>query len=407
MFGVFFYICVFDLFCVLVGFWVGQIFVDFGVEVIKIECFGSGDDICVWGLLFFKDVEGNDISEVVYYLLVNCNKKLVMVDFIQLEGQCIVCELVVKVDILLENFKVGGFKVYGFDYELLKQVNLKLIYCLIIGFGQFGFYVKCVGYDFMIQGLGGLMSFIGCVDNEEGVGLVKVGVVLIDIFIGLYFFIVVFVVFVYCDVSGIGQYIDMVLFDVQVVCLVNQIFNYLIIGVLLWCLGNVYLNIVLYQDFFIVDGDMIFMVGNDSQFCKFVELVDYLEWVDDLCFVINKVWVVNCEVLILLICQVMVLYIIVEWIFFLECVGVFCGLINDLVQVFVDLQVQVCGLCVELLYLLVGMVLQVVSLICLFEMLVEYCNLLFIFGQYIDEVFEMFFGLDVVVLERLCDGKVI
>ncbi|WP_148710852.1 CaiB/BaiF CoA transferase family protein [Pseudomonas aeruginosa] len=221
------HIRVLDLSRVLAGPWAGQILADLGAEVIKIERPGSGDDTRAWGPPFLKDAEGNDTSEAAYYLSANRNKKSVTVDFTQPEGQRIVRELAAKADILLENFKVGGLKAYGLDYESLKQVNPKLIYCSITGFGQSGPYAKRAGYDFMIQGLGGLMSLTGRADNEEGAGPVKVGVALTDILTGLYSSTAVLAALAHRDVSGIGQHIDMALLDVQVACLANQTLNYL------------------------------------------------------------------------------------------------------------------------------------------------------------------------------------
>ncbi|WP_134547617.1 CaiB/BaiF CoA transferase family protein, partial [Pseudomonas aeruginosa] len=292
------HIRVLDLSRVLAGPWAGQILADLGAEVIKIERPGSGDDTRAWGPPFLKDAEGNDTSEAAYYLSANRNKKSVTVDFTQPEGQRIVRELAAKADILLENFKVGGLKAYGLDYESLKQVNPKLIYCSITGFGQSGPYAKRAGYDFMIQGLGGLMSLTGRADNEEGAGPVKVGVALTDILTGLYSSTAVLAALAHRDVSGIGQHIDMALLDVQVACLANQTLNYLTTGVPPLRLGNAHPNIVPYQDFPTADGDMILTVGNDSQFRKFAELADHPEWADDPRFATNKARVANREVLI-------------------------------------------------------------------------------------------------------------
>ena len=282
--------------------------------MIKIERPGSGDDTRAWGPPFLKDAEGNDTSEAAYYLSANRNKKSVTVDFTQPEGQRIVRELAAKADILLENFKVGGLKAYGLDYESLKQVNPKLIYCSITGFGQSGPYAKRAGYDFMIQGLGGLMSLTGRADNEEGAGPVKVGVALTDILTGLYSSTAVLAALAHRDVSGIGQHIDMALLDVQVACLANQTLNYLTTGVPPRRLGNAHPNIVPYQDFPTADGDMILTVGNDSQFRKFAELADHPEWADDPRFATNKARVANREVLIPLIRQATVLHTTAEWI---------------------------------------------------------------------------------------------
>lgn len=328
-------------------------------------------------------------------------------DFTQPEGQRIVRELAAKADILLENFKVGGLKAYGLDYESLKQVNPKLIYCSITGFGQSGPYAKRAGYDFMIQGLGGLMSLTGRADNEEGAGPVKVGVALTDILTGLYSSTAVLAALAHRDVSGIGQHIDMALLDVQVACLANQTLNYLTTGVPPRRLGNAHPNIVPYQDFPTADGDMILTVGNDSQFRKFAELADHPEWADDPRFATNKARVANREVLIPLIRQATVLHTTAEWILSLERAGVPCGPINDLAQVFADPQVQARGLRVELPHPLAGTVPQVASPIRLSETPVEYRNPPPTLGQHTDEVLETLLGLDAAALERLRDGKVI
>ncbi|MGU1540895.1 CaiB/BaiF CoA transferase family protein [Pseudomonas aeruginosa] len=377
------HIRVLDLSRVLAGPWAGQILADLGAEVIKIERPGSG------------------------YLSANRNKKSVTVDFTQPEGQRIVRELAAKADILLENFKVGGLKAYGLDYESLKQVNPKLIYCSITGFGQSGPYAKRAGYDFMIQGLGGLMSLTGRADNEEGAGPVKVGVALTDILTGLYSSTAVLAALAHRDVSGIGQHIDMALLDVQVACLANQTLNYLTTGVPPRRLGNAHPNIVPYQDFPTADGDMILTVGNDSQFRKFAELADHPEWADDPRFATNKARVANREVLIPLIRQATVLHTTAEWILSLERAGVPCGPINDLAQVFADPQVQARGLRVELPHPLAGTVPQVASPIRLSETPVEYRNPPPTLGQHTDEVLETLLGLDAAALERLRDGKVI
>lgn len=223
---------VLDLSRVLAGPWSGQILADLGADVIKVERPGSGDDTRSWGPPFLKDVEGEDTSEAAYYLSANRNKRSVTIDFTQPEGQRLVRELAAKCDIVIENFKVGGLAAYGLDYQSLKAINPQLIYCSITGFGQTGPYAKRAGYDFMIQGLGGLMSLTGRPEGEEGAGPVKVGVALTDILTGLYSTVAMLAALAHRDQTGVGQYVDMALLDVQVACLANQAMNYLTTGTL-------------------------------------------------------------------------------------------------------------------------------------------------------------------------------
>jgi crotonobetainyl-CoA:carnitine CoA-transferase CaiB-like acyl-CoA transferase len=244
MSGALSHIRVLDLSRVLAGPWAGQILGDLGAEVIKVERPGSGDDTRHWGPPYVKDAEGNDSREAAYFQSANRNKQSVTLDFTQPEGQRLVRELVQNCDVLLENFKVGGLAAYGLDYDSLKTINPRLIYCSITGFGQDGPYAKRAGYDFMIQGLGGLMSLTGKPDGEEGAGPVKVGVALTDILTGLYATVGVLAALNQRDQSGLGQHIDVALLDVQVACLANQAMNYLNTGLSPKRLGNAHPNIV-------------------------------------------------------------------------------------------------------------------------------------------------------------------
>ncbi|KPY32399.1 L-carnitine dehydratase/bile acid-inducible protein F [Pseudomonas syringae pv. papulans] len=263
------HIRVLDLSRVLAGPWAGQILADLGADVIKVERPGGGDDTRSWGPPFLQDAAGQNTTEAAYYLSANRNKQSVTIDFTRPEGQRLVRELAAKSDIVIENFKVDGLAAYGLDYESLKAVNPRLIYCSITGFGQSGPYARRPGYDFMIQALGGLMSLTGLPDGEEGAGPVKVGVALTDILTGLYSTTAILAALAHRDQSDIGQYIDMALLDVQVACLANQGMNYLTTGIAPKRLGNAHPNIVPYQDFPTADGDLILTVGNDSQFMKF------------------------------------------------------------------------------------------------------------------------------------------
>lgn len=352
---------VLDLSRVLAGPWAGQILGDLGAEVIKVEKPGSGDDTRAWGPPYLKDAEGNDTGEAAYYLATNRNKESVTIDFTRPEGQRLVRELVAKSDIVIENFKFGGLAAYGLDYASLRKVNPRLIYCSITGFGQFGPYAKRAGYDFMVQGLGGLMSLTGRADGEEGAGPVKVGVALTDILTGLYASVAILAALHSRQHSGEGQHIDMALLDVQVACLANQAMNYLTTGIAPSRLGNAHPNIVPYQDFPTADGDIILTVGNDSQFRKFCEVAGHLEWATDPRFASNAARVAHRQVLVPLIRQATVFRTTAQWVAALELAGVPCGPINDLQQVFNDPQVQARGLAITLAHTLAGTVSQVAS----------------------------------------------
>lgn len=348
MSGALSHIRVLDLSRVLAGPWAGQIFGDLGAEVIKVERPGSGDDTRHWGPPYIKDAEGNDSREAAYFQSANRNKQSLTLDFTQPEGQRLVRELVAQCDVLLENFKVGGLAAYGLDYESLKAINPRLIYCSITGFGQSGPYAKRAGYDFMIQGLGGLMSLTGRPEGEEGAGPMKVGVALTDILTGLYATVGVLAALNQREQSGVGQHIDVALLDVQVACLANQAMNYLATGVSPKRLGNAHPNIVPYQDFPSADGNFILAVGNDGQFRKFCEVAGIASLADDPRFVTNRARVAHRAELIPLLRQATVFKTTAQWIELLEKAGVPCGPINDLQQVFADPQVQARGLRLDL-----------------------------------------------------------
>ena len=398
---------VLDLSRVLAGPWAGQILADLGAEVIKVERPGNGDDTRAWGPPFLKDAYGESTGEAAYYLSANRNKQSVTIDFTKPEGQRLVRELAAKSDILIENFKVGGLEAYGLDYASLKEVNPQLIYCSITGFGQTGPYAKRAGYDFMIQGLGGLMSLTGRPEGEEGAGPVKVGVALTDILTGLYATDAILAALAHRQHDGGGQHIDMALLDVQVACLANQAMNYLTTGVSPKRLGNAHPNIVPYQDFPTADGDFILTVGNDSQFRKFAEVAGQPGWADDPRFVSNKQRVANRAVLVPLIRQATVFKTTAQWVEQLEAVGVPCGPINEMAQVFADPQVQARGLAFELPHVLAGLVPQVGSPIRLSETPVEYRRAPPLLGEHTQEVLARVLGVTTVDLELLRQSGVL
>ncbi|MGJ3443289.1 CaiB/BaiF CoA-transferase family protein [Pseudomonas sp. Je.1.5.c] len=392
---------VLDLSRVLAGPWSGQILADLGADVIKVERPGAGDDTRSWGPPFLKDAYGENTSEAAYYLSANRNKRSVTIDFTQPEGQRLVRELAAKSDIVIENFKVGGLAAYGLDYASLKVVNPKLIYCSITGFGQTGPYAKRAGYDFMIQGLGGLMSLTGRPEGEEGAGPVKVGVALTDILTGLYSTVAILAALAHRDQSGVGQHIDMALLDVQVACLANQAMNYLTTGNAPRRLGNAHPNIVPYQDFPTADGDFILTVGNDGQFRKFAEVAGQPQWADDPRFATNKLRVANRAELIPLIRQATVFKTTAQWVSELEQAGVPCGPINDLAQMFQDPQVLARGLAVSIAHPLAGSVPQVASPIRLSETPVEYRQAPPLLGEHTEAVLEEVLGLDGEAVQQL------
>lgn len=407
MAGALSHIRVLDLSRVLAGPWCGQILGDLGAEVIKVERPGSGDDTRHWGPPYIKDAEGNDSREAAYFQSANRNKQSVTLDFTQPEGQRLVRELVAQCDVLLENFKVGGLVAYGLDYESLKAINPRLIYCSITGFGQTGPYAKRAGYDFMIQGLGGLMSLTGRPEGEEGAGPMKVGVALTDILTGLYATVGVLAALNQREQSGIGQHIDVALLDVQVACLANQAMNYLTTGLSPRRLGNAHPNIVPYQDFPSADGSFILAVGNDGQFRKFCEVAGIAQLADDPRFASNKARVAHRAELIPLLRQVTVFKTTAQWIELLEKAGVPCGPINDLQQVFADPQVQARGLRLDLPNALGSTTPQVASPLRLSETPVAYHSAPPLLGQHTDALLRNLLGMSDAQVAQLREAGVI
>ena len=339
---------VLDLSRVLAGPWASQLLGDLGAEVIKIEKPGCGDDTRGWGPPWLADAAGQPTTDAAYFLCTNRNKRSLTVDITQPAGQQIVRELAAQSDVLLENFKVGGLAAYGLDYAALAALNPKLVYCSITGFGQDGPYAARAGYDFLIQGMGGLMSVTGRAEGEEGAGPQKVGVALTDILTGLYAGNAILAALLHREKTGQGQHIDLALLDVQVACLANQAMNYLVSGTAPRRMGNSHPNIVPYQDFPTADGDMILAIGNDGQFARFCDIAGHADWSADPRFASNAARVRHRAELIPLLRQTTVTKTTADWIALLENAAVPCGPINDLAGVFADPQVRHRGLQVEM-----------------------------------------------------------
>jgi crotonobetainyl-CoA:carnitine CoA-transferase CaiB-like acyl-CoA transferase len=393
MSGALSHIRVLDLSRVLAGPWAGQLLADLGAEVIKIERPETGDDTRAWGPPYLKDRDGKDTSEAAYYLCANRNKKSVTADIGSVEGQALIRSLAKNADVVLENFKVGGLKQYGLDHESLRAENPRLVYCSITGFGQTGPYASRPGYDFLIQGLGGLMSVTGRREGDPGAGPQKVGVALTDILTGMYASVAILAALAHRDRSGEGQHIDLALLDVQIACLANQNMNFLTTGIAPRRMGNAHPNIVPYQDFPTADGDIILAVGNDSQFASLCRVLGHPEWAADVRFAANADRVKHREVLIPLIRQVTVFKTGREWIAALEAANVPCGPINDLKDLYDDPQVQARGLRMQMPHPLAGTVPTVANPIRLSATPVEYRSAPPLLGQHTREVLQDLLGL--------------
>lgn len=332
------HLCVLDLSRVLAGPWASQILADLGAEVIKIEHPGRGDDTRGWGPPFLKDGEGRETADAAYFLSTNRNKKSVAIDIADPAGAALVRRLAAKADVVLENFKVGGLKKYGLDYDGLRAVKPDLVYCSITGFGQEGPRARQAGYDFMIQGLAGLMSITGQPDERPGGGPVKVGVALSDVMTGLYAVIGILAALAHRDRTGEGQHIDMALFDVTLAALANQAANYLVGGKAPGRLGNAHPNIVPYEAFRTADGWMILAVGNDGQFRRFCEVAGCTGLADDPRFATNAARVRHRALLVPQVAAILTTRPLDDWIQALDAAGVPCGPINTIDRSFGDPQ---------------------------------------------------------------------
>ena len=335
---------VLDLSRVLAGPWAGQTLGDLGAEVVKVERPGAGDDTRAWGPPFVTDAQGQPTGESAYYLCANRNKHSVTIDFTRPTGQAVVRALAAQSDVLIENFKTGGLAAYGLDYESLSALNPRLVYCSITGFGQTGPYAHRAGYDFLIQGMGGLMSITGQPDGAPGGGPAKVGVALTDILTGLYASTAILAALQARERTGRGQHIDLALLDVQVACLANQGMNYLYGGQPPRRMGNAHPNTVPYQDFPTADGHMILAIGNDGQFARFCHAAGRPAWATDERFATNAARLAHRELLIAMLRELTAQRGTREWIALLEQHAVPCGPINTVADVFADAQVQARGM---------------------------------------------------------------
>ena len=339
---------VLDLSRVLAGPWCSQTLADLGADVIKVERPGAGDDTRAWGPPYMKDAAGADTPESAYFLSCNRGKRSVTLDLSTADGQDAVKRLACESDILLENYKVGQLARYGLDPASLAQLNPRLIYCSITGFGQTGPWAHRPGYDFVIQGLSGFMSVTGEREGSPGAGPQKAGVAVSDLFSGMYACVAILAALQQRHTSGRGQHIDIALLDVMVAAMANMNTNYLASGVAPVRQGNAHQNVVPYQTFACADGHMIVAIGNDSQLRSFCAAAGLPPLADDPRFETNALRIRHRDTLIPLIETAMRGRTKAAWSELLEKAGVPHGPINRLDEVFQNPQVQARGLRIDL-----------------------------------------------------------
>src|SRR5690349_2260837 len=328
---------VLDLSRVLAGPWCTQLLADLGAEVIKIERPGAGDDTRHWGPPWHG--EGQE-RVAAYFLSANRGKKSAAIDFSRPEGARLVRELAAKADVVVENFKVGGLQKFGLDASSLRAANPRLIYASITGFGQDGPYADRAGYDYIIQGMGGLMSITGLPDGEPGGGPMRVGVAVVDLFTGLYTCVAILAALYRREKTGEGGHVDMALFDTQLAMLANQASNALISGKDPPRQGNTHPNIVPYQPFDAADQPIIIAVGNDRQFARLAQMCGRPEWASDERFASNGSRVAHRNEIVALISDCIRRKPAAEWLQQLESAGIPAGPINTITQALSDVQAQ-------------------------------------------------------------------
>ncbi|MBN8188080.1 CoA transferase [Salipiger thiooxidans] len=352
---------VLDLSRIMAGPWCGQILADLGADVIKVERLGAGDDTRRWGPPFLRDRDGNATREAGYYLSVNRGKRSVELDLKSEEGRAAVRALAAESDILLENFKTGTLDRMGLGYDDLAKVNPRLIYCSVTGFGLTGPQAGDAAYDFMIQGMGGLMSVTGGPDGEPGGGPQKVGVPIIDIMTGMYTAIGALAALANRDQTGKGDHIDLAMLDVSVAMLANQAMNYLVSGQKPVRRGNRHPNIQPQNVYPVADGYIVLAVGNDGQFRKFCEVIGLPALADDPAYATNAARVENLDALEALLIEALAARTITEWCEAFAAAGVPSGPINTVDRVFEEPQVQHRRMLRDIPHPLSGTVKQVVS----------------------------------------------
>jgi crotonobetainyl-CoA:carnitine CoA-transferase CaiB-like acyl-CoA transferase len=401
------HIRVLDLTRVLAGPWASQNLADLGAEVIKIERPESGDDTRSWGPPFLKDRDGRETGESAYFLSVNRGKKSVTLDIATPEGANIARELVAKCDVLLENYKVGGLAKYGLGYEDVKAINPGIVYCSVTGYGQSGPCAHLPGYDFIFQGMGGLMSITGERDELPGGGPQKVGIAVTDVMAGMYASLAVAAALLHRGRTGKGQHIDLALLDTIVAFGSNQIFNYFHSGKIPKRWGNAHPNLLPYEVFRTADGHLILGAGNDSQWASLCAAAGQPELAADARFRTMPDRIRNRKTLIPIIQDIMKARTNRDWIERFDAANVPCGPINNYQEVFDNVQVKHRRLKVEIPHPLAGSIAGVASPMRFSETPVTYDTPPPLLGQHTREVLSRVLGKSVGELDRLASRKII
>ena len=401
------HIRVLDLSRVLAGPWAGQNMADLGAEVIKVERPGAGDDSRAFGPPWVKDRDGRDTKDSAYFTSANRGKKSITLNIAVPEGQAIVRELAGKSDVLIENYKFGDLARYGLGYEDLKKINPRLIYCSVTGFGQSGPYRERPGYDFMIQGMGGLMSVTGERDDLPGGGPQRVGVPVVDLMTGMYATIAVCAAIAHRAETGVGQHLDLALLDTQVAFLANQAMNYLATGDVPQRIGNAHPNIVPYQTFKTADGDIILACGNDNLFTKFCEVAGCRELTRDPRFATNAARVENRAAITEILAAIFKKRSTRDWVSALEGAGVANGPINTIKQVFEEPQVIARGMRIDLPHPTAGTVPLVASPMRFSGTPLEHKMAPPTLGQHTDEILRDVLGYDEKKIRELRENRVV
>ncbi len=383
---------VLDLSRVLAGPWCTQILADLGAEVIKIERPGAGDDTRQWGPPWLQDKNGKQSSEAAYYLSANRGKHSLTVDISKPEGCALIHELAAISDIFIENFKTGDLKKKGLGYEQIRATKTDIIYCSITGFGQDGPMAEHAGYDYLIQAMGGLMSITGVADGEPGAGPQRVGVAVGDLTTGMYSVIAIQAALHHRNITGQGQHIDMSLLDSQVSWLVNQASNYFVSSECPRRSGAQHPNLTPYQPFKTQDGYVIIAIGNDGQFQRFCKEADCLHLATDARYLTNPDRNTNRTGLIAEMEKIITSRTSRQWIESLQKVGVPCGPINTIEEVFEDPQVQHRGMKIELEHPVSGKVTGVANPIKFSETPIEYRKAPPLLGEDTNEVLREVLG---------------
>ena len=401
------HIRVLDLSRVLAGPWAGQNLADLGAEVIKVERPKLGDDSRTYGPPWIKDREGRDTRDSAYFTSANRGKKSVTVNLSQPQGQALVRELACASDVLIENYKFGDLARYGLGYDDVRTLNPRLIYCSVTGFGQTGPYRERPGYDFMIQGMGGMMSVTGEPDGAPGGGPQRAGVPVADIITGMYASIAICAALAHRAESGVGQHLDLALLDSQIAMLAYQNTNYFATGKPPRRIGNLHPNIVPYQPFRTKDGEVILACGNDNLYRKFCEAAGCAPLAEDPRFLTNGRRVENRAELTRRLQEIFAQRSTHDWVELLEAAGVPNGPINDIAQVFEEPQVKARGIRIEADHPVAGRLPMVASPMRFSATPLEHQLAPPVLGQHTDEILRALLGRSEAEIAKLrADGIV-